>query len=59
MRADGSVAEVLPRPFVTADEIAEAVCAEHPEKLLKLGEAPPYRMVASAPVDRQMKARIG
>lgn len=25
LRADGSVAEVLPRPFVTADEIAEAV----------------------------------
>jgi hypothetical protein len=25
LRADGSVAEVLPRPFATADEIAEAV----------------------------------
>ena len=40
------------------DAVAEAVCRQHPEKLLRLGGASSYKMVASAPVDRQMKANI-
>ena len=40
------------------DAVAEAVCTKHPEKLLRLDGASSYKMVASAPVDRQMKVTI-